>query len=164
VKKKQTLDVGSITKFAVEGWSIRSAVDRLPVKRPHQPQRAKDKEVEASYDADAALREALFGNAVEARQRTAATLVLSNGRGVQFGAALALAFAGDTLRAQMLADDLDKRFPEDTVVQFNFLPTIHAQLAWEFARASSANTPPRRMASRTCSAFCCAAATCAGSG
>jgi predicted Zn-dependent protease len=48
---------------------------------------------------------------------------------VQFGAALALAFAGDGVRAQTLADDLDKRLPEDTIVQFNFLPTIHAQLA-----------------------------------
>jgi predicted Zn-dependent protease len=85
--------------------------------------------VEASYEADAALREALFGNTVEARQRAAAALVLSNGRGVQFEAALALAFAGDAARARTLADDLNKRFPEDTSVQFNFLPTIHAQLA-----------------------------------
>ena len=92
-------------------------------------QRAEEKEVEASYEADAALREALFGNTVEAQQRAAAALVLSNGRGVQFGAALALAFAGDGVRAQTLADDLDKRLPEDTIVQFNFLPTIHAQLA-----------------------------------
>ena len=29
------------------------------------------------------------------------------------------AFAGDTVRAKMLADDLDKRIPEDTWVQFN---------------------------------------------
>jgi hypothetical protein len=48
---------------------------------------------------------------------------------VQFGAALALAFGGDSGRAQTLADDLGKRFPEDTLVELKYLPTIHAQLA-----------------------------------
>jgi len=28
-----------------------------------------------------------------------------------------------------LADDLAKRFPEDTLVQFNYLPSINAKLA-----------------------------------
>jgi tetratricopeptide (TPR) repeat protein len=92
-------------------------------------ERAEEKEVAAGYEAGAALREALFGNAVEARQRAAAALGLSNGRDAQFGAALALAFAGDAVRAQMLADDLGKRFPENTIVHFNYLPTNRAQLA-----------------------------------
>jgi len=48
---------------------------------------------------------------------------------VEYGAALALAFGGDTARAEALAEDLAKRFPEDTLVQFNYLPTIRAQLA-----------------------------------
>jgi len=48
---------------------------------------------------------------------------------VQYLAALALAFAENASRAQALAADLAKRFPEDTVVQFHYLPTIHAQLA-----------------------------------
>ena len=91
--------------------------------------RAEEKEVAANYESISALREALFGNAVEARQRSAAALALSTGRDVQYVAALALAFAGDASRAQALADDLDKRFPEDTAVQFNYLPVIHAQLA-----------------------------------
>ena len=65
-------------------------------------ERAEEKETAASYEADAALREALFGNAAEARQRAAAALALSTGRDVQYGAALALAFAGDAARAQTL--------------------------------------------------------------
>jgi len=93
-------------------------------------QRAEQKETAAGYEADSARREALFGNAVEARQRAAAALGLSTGRDVQAGATLALALAGDEVRAQALADDLAKRFPEDTVVQFNYLPTIHGQLAF----------------------------------
>jgi predicted Zn-dependent protease len=43
--------------------------------------------------------------------------------------ALALAYAGDANRAQALADDLGKRFPEDTIVQVNYLPTLRAKLA-----------------------------------
>jgi eukaryotic-like serine/threonine-protein kinase len=48
---------------------------------------------------------------------------------VQFATALALALAGDTVRAQTVADDLSGRFPDDTMVQFNYLPTIRAQIA-----------------------------------
>jgi serine/threonine protein kinase/Flp pilus assembly protein TadD len=91
--------------------------------------RVQQKETSATYEADEALREALFGNASEARRQATAALALSTGRDVQYGAALALAFAADTSRAQVLADDLNKRFPEDTIVQFNYLPTIRAQLA-----------------------------------
>jgi serine/threonine protein kinase len=92
-------------------------------------QRAEEKEVAAGDESEAALREALFGNAAEARQRATAALALSTGRDVQYGAALALAFASDAARAQALADDLAKRFPQDTFVQFNYLPTLRAQLA-----------------------------------
>jgi tetratricopeptide (TPR) repeat protein len=91
--------------------------------------RAEEKETAANYEAVAALREALFGNSNDARQRAAAALALSSGRDVQFGAALATSFAGDAARAQALADELARRFPEDTIVQFNYLPTIRGQLA-----------------------------------
>ncbi|HXP15881.1 MAG TPA: hypothetical protein VN868_02185, partial [Terriglobales bacterium] len=103
-------------------------------------ERAQEKETAASYEAEAALREALFGNAPQARQRAAAALSLSNGRDVQYGAALALVFAGDAARAQAekLTDDLAKRSPEDTIVQFSYLPTIHAQLALSRSNASKA--------------------------
>ncbi len=100
-------------------------------------ERAEEKERAAGYQAEAALREALFGNAAEAGQRAAAALGLSAGRDVQSAAALALALAAHPevsasaalARAEKLADDLAKRFPEDTIVKFNYLPTIHAQLA-----------------------------------
>jgi len=94
-------------------------------------ERAQETETAAGYEADAALREALFGNAAEARHRGDAALARLTGRDVKFGAALALALAlaGDETRAQRLAGDLAKDFPEDTVVKFNYLPTIRAQLA-----------------------------------
>jgi serine/threonine protein kinase/Flp pilus assembly protein TadD len=92
-------------------------------------ERAGEKETAASYEANAAVREALFGNASEARQRAASALGLSMGRDVQYGVALAHALIEDSARAQALADDLDKRFPEDTVVRFNYLPALRGQIA-----------------------------------
>jgi tetratricopeptide (TPR) repeat protein len=92
-------------------------------------ERGEQKETAASYDAGAAMREALFGNAAEARHRVAAALELSTGRDVQYGAALTLALAGDSVRALALADDLGKRFPEDTIAHFNYMPTVRAQVA-----------------------------------
>ena len=98
----------------------------------------KEQEIAASYETEAALREALFGNAAEAQQRAASTLKLSTDRDVQFGAALALAFAGHVVQAQPLADSMAQRFPEDTVVQFNYLPILRAQLTLRRNGASKA--------------------------
>ncbi len=101
-------------------------------------QHARERGTAANYEADAALREALFGNFTEARERSATALGLSTGRDVEYGVALALAFAGDAGRAQAIADNLAKRFTEDTLVQFNYLPTIRAQLALSHHDSSKA--------------------------
>jgi predicted Zn-dependent protease len=92
-------------------------------------ERAEEREAAARYRAAAALREALFGNAAEARRQVTSTLALSTGRDVQYGTALALALTGDVVRVKALADDFGKAFPADTIAQFNYLPTLHAQLA-----------------------------------
>jgi DNA-binding winged helix-turn-helix (wHTH) protein/tetratricopeptide (TPR) repeat protein len=92
-------------------------------------EREEEKETAAGYEAEVALWEALFGNAAAGRRRVVAALHLSNGRDVQYVAALGLAFTGNASQAQTLADDLGKRFPEDTLVKFKYLPTIYAQLA-----------------------------------
>src|ERR1019366_5205798 len=88
-----------------------------------------NKELAAYYEAVAAVREALFGNAVEVRQRAKSALTLSTGVRVQYATALGMALAGDAPRAQALADDLARHFPADTVVQFMYLPTLYAQIA-----------------------------------
>jgi len=89
--------------------------------------RADEKETAASYEAQAGLRHALFGNFPAARQHAAAALAMSNGREVQFMSALALALAGDTARVQTLENDFAKRFPDDTLVKFIYLPSLRAQ-------------------------------------
>ena len=92
-------------------------------------ERAGEKEAAATYLALSALRDALFGDADEARRRAVFTMTRSSGRDVQYGAALAFAYTGDDGRTLALADDLNKRFPEDTLVQSNFLPVLRAKVA-----------------------------------
>src|SRR4029077_13546725 len=75
---------------------------------------------------EVAVRGGLGGNTVLSKQQARAALALSNGRVVEALSAIALALAGDSVHATGLADDLEKRFPEDTIVQSNYLPTIHA--------------------------------------
>jgi tetratricopeptide (TPR) repeat protein len=91
--------------------------------------RAGEKEPAAGCEAAAALWEALYGNVAAAREHTVAALALSNGRDAQYVSALALALIGDSAHAHALANDLEKRYPNDTILRFNYLPTLRAQLA-----------------------------------
>jgi hypothetical protein len=88
-----------------------------------------EKQTAASYQAEAARREALFGNLAEAKQGAEAALKLSSGRDVAAVATLALALSGDEARAEKLAGDLAKRFPQDTIAQLNSLPTNRVAIA-----------------------------------
>jgi hypothetical protein len=47
-------------------------------------------------------------------------------REVDYAAAFALALAGDLTQSRALAQDLAREFPEDTSVQFMYLPTLRA--------------------------------------
>jgi tetratricopeptide (TPR) repeat protein len=94
-------------------------------------ERAGEMETAAHYEADAALREGLFGHAAQADKGANSALKLSRDRDAQYGAALAMAFAAwqQGHQIEKLANDLSGRFPEDTSVQFNYLPTLRAQIA-----------------------------------
>jgi eukaryotic-like serine/threonine-protein kinase len=94
-----------------------------------EAQQGKQGERAGLWEAGAAVREALFGNAFEARKRVAAALGLSTDREVEYGSAFTLALAGDSRRSQEIADDLAKRFPDDTSVRFSYLPVLRARLA-----------------------------------
>jgi tetratricopeptide (TPR) repeat protein len=92
--------------------------------------RADSKENGAIWQAIAAQRQAAYGNPAEARQSAAEALKLvPASQGVEVEAALAFAMAGDTARAELLAQELGKRFPLDTQVQSLWLPAIQAQVA-----------------------------------
>jgi DNA-binding winged helix-turn-helix (wHTH) protein/tetratricopeptide (TPR) repeat protein len=87
------------------------------------------KETAAAYEAEGAVREALVGNNALALRQATAALALSNGKTVQTLAATALALAGEVTQATRVADELAHNFPQDTVFQFNAVPTIRAALA-----------------------------------
>lgn len=101
-------------------------------------QRAGYRERSAQYETAAAVREALYGNVPEARRRARAALALSKGRDVEYGAAIALARSGDSSASRRLANDLETRFPDDTLVMFSYAPTLHALLALNDKKPSKA--------------------------
>jgi len=96
------------------------------------------RETEALYETDAAVREALFGNISTARHRAVDALELAKSKDVGYGAAFALALSGDSSQSQALTEDLSRRFPEDTRVQFVYAPTLHALLALNRGQPSKA--------------------------
>ena len=101
-------------------------------------QKANRLETAALYEMDAALREAFFGNASVARQRALAAQGLSKNRDVEYGVAFALAMAGHPSDAQTVADDLSRRFPEDTLVVSIYLPTLGGLLALNHSKPERA--------------------------
>jgi tetratricopeptide (TPR) repeat protein len=92
--------------------------------------RADSKETGAIWVENAALREAAFGNAADAKQAAGeGWKLVPTSQAVDVEAALAYAMAGDTARAESLAQELNKRLPVDTQMQSLWLPAVRAQLA-----------------------------------
>jgi Flp pilus assembly protein TadD len=90
---------------------------------------AGETEASATYEIVAALREGLFGNIEKAREQIRVATAPMNVSDPYYGFGLALAYAGNANGVQRSVEDLNKRFPEDTVVQFNYLATLRAKLA-----------------------------------
>jgi len=87
------------------------------------------KETAATWQATAALREAEFGDAAQARMQAAAALALAPTRDVRVAVALALARAGEVARAQSMVNDLYKQFRSNTLVVNYWLPSVRAAIA-----------------------------------
>jgi eukaryotic-like serine/threonine-protein kinase len=86
------------------------------------------KETAATWQGNAALREAEFGDSAAARQDAQAALDLASTRDVEVLAAMTFARIGDVPRATALADKLNKDFPVNTLQQIYWQPTIRAQI------------------------------------
>jgi serine/threonine protein kinase/Flp pilus assembly protein TadD len=86
------------------------------------------KETAALWQANAALREAEFGNIAVAKQDVAAALALAPGRDVKIFAALASARVGDAARAKPIVEELEKSNPSDTILKVYWLPSIKAAI------------------------------------
>jgi DNA-binding winged helix-turn-helix (wHTH) protein/tetratricopeptide (TPR) repeat protein len=87
------------------------------------------KEGAGLYSAGDALWEAAYGNCREAKQAAARTLALSQGRFALSWSALALAICGDSIPAGKLADEMVRRFAEDSFFKTSWLPMVQAALS-----------------------------------
>ena len=141
-KGKPEENVGLALASDTEAYSGRLGKARELTKRAVDSAiRADSKETGAIFQANAALEQAAYGIPAEARQSAAEALKLApTSLGVGVEAALALAMAGDTARAESLAQDLGKRLPLDTQMQSLWLPAIQAQLALDKKNPASALT------------------------
>ena len=92
----------------------------------------------ALFETGAATWEAFYANEVDARRSAMTALELSKARDVEYGAAFALALSGDSTQSQALANDLEKRFPEDTLVRFTYVPTLRALFALRHSQPADA--------------------------
>ncbi len=92
----------------------------------------------ALFEAATAVWEALYGNPAAARQKATTALALGRGHEVDYAAAFALAVSGDVSRSRALAGDLARDYPEDTSVQFMYLPTLRALFALDARDAAAA--------------------------
>jgi hypothetical protein len=101
----------------------------------------------ALFEAATAVWEALYGNTRAARETAATALALGRGHEVDYAAAFAFAVSGDMSRSRALADDLARDHPEDTSVQFMYLPTLRALFALD-ARNPAAAIQSLQTASR----------------
>jgi tetratricopeptide (TPR) repeat protein len=107
----------------------------------------RDEEIASSYAIIGALREAEFGNHSLAKTLISTNIADDSGQQVLFLSALALARAGDQQRALALAHTLNQRFPEDTLLNEYWLPSIRAAVALDrhdFHEAIELLEPARR--------------------
>jgi serine/threonine protein kinase/tetratricopeptide (TPR) repeat protein len=103
------------------------AAGRMAVVHVQIAQKSGRRQRAGLFEAARAVWEAFYGNAAAARQAAARALDLGRGgREVDYAAAFALALAGDLPQSQALAEGLAREFPEDTSVQFMYLPTLRA--------------------------------------
>jgi eukaryotic-like serine/threonine-protein kinase len=92
--------------------------------------RADSKETGGIWTENNAIAQAAFGNPTRAREQAAEGLKLApDSQGVNVEAALAYAMAGDTARAESMAQEINRRYPQDTQMQALWLPAIQGQIA-----------------------------------
>ncbi len=100
--------------------------------------RSDSKETAALWQVNAALREAELENAAAAKQGVSAALAILPGRDVKAISALTLARAGDTSRAKVLVNELEKSYPSNTLLKLYWLPTINGMINVSEGKASQA--------------------------
>jgi tetratricopeptide (TPR) repeat protein len=100
--------------------------------------RAQEKETAAEYLGHTAVREAIVGSSAVAKEDAQSAIAEINGKNAEGFSAIAFALTGDAANTNRLIDDLGKRFSQDTIVQFEYLPMARAGLALTTGNAANA--------------------------
>jgi tetratricopeptide (TPR) repeat protein len=117
-------------EFAKARQLTRRAVDSA--------RRAQENETAAEYLGHSAVREAIVGSSAFAKEDAESAIAEINGKNAEGFSAIALALTGDVPNANRLMGDLGKRFSQDTIVQFDYLPMARAGLALRSGNAANA--------------------------
>jgi DNA-binding winged helix-turn-helix (wHTH) protein len=99
---------------------------------------AGDEERAVLFQTKLALTHGWLGDEQAAQDIARSALPHANSRETQFGLGLALALAGQASKAELIANNLEQEFREDTSVRFNYVPTIRAVVAISRNRSSMA--------------------------
>ncbi len=124
---------------AAYGGQLKKAqgfVERAAASAEH----ADEKEVAAAYAVNFAVTQALVGNAADAKKWANDGSRIATNRDIEAAQGIALGLAGDAPGAQKIADDLKKKFPEDTLAKFVYVPMIEAGIALHAGDANKALT------------------------
>jgi tetratricopeptide (TPR) repeat protein len=97
-----------------------------------------NKEWAASYLVQAALRESEVGEFAQAQKYISQAQKLSRGQDVATLTAVVLAQVGSINQAEALCRELDKQWPEGTILQKYWLPAIHAEIDLRQAQPTKA--------------------------
>ena len=84
------------------------------------------RERSTQFEGARAAWNALFENSSEAKSSAAAALSAYRSRDADYGPAFALALMHESAPAHKIETELEKRYPEDTSVQFSYLPALRA--------------------------------------
>ncbi len=79
----------------------------------------------AQFEGARSVWNALFGYAADALESAKAALAQYRSRDADYGPAFALAYLHERVDARRIAADLHERYPEDTCVQFSYLPALY---------------------------------------
>lgn len=101
-------------------------------------ERIQDKGSAANYMAEGALEEVDGGATKLARESIHAAVGLSHSEHVMAVAAVVMARLGDTRRAQAISQELDQSYPQNTIIERYWLPTIRGVIDLQSGRASNA--------------------------
>ena len=80
----------------------------------------------AQFEGARAVWSALFGLREEGQRNAASALALHQSRDADYGPAFALAILHQSAQTHEIVVDLEKRYPQDTSVQFSYLPALRA--------------------------------------